>query len=275
MPHHPSPMLHIVLDLDGTLIDASLNWPSERATLDDAGDGAQSVDPEPDCVVGKDAVFVRPGAHAFLARCLDDCASVSVWSAAGEDWVHGVLDGAFGAIKGRLAFVRCGGMSRRAPTNYALDHFGMAAAGTHRTLKLLSRLWRTAVGQELGMGRHNTIIVEDTPSNCDDNYGNAIYVDSFDWLDAHAGAYEGMRVRRRCGYVEVGVGGEGGREGGRGKSVRGTCRRNTVVRMAATIAQQRWGGLGHVGRVSGFTPTPLSPPTRILISANGALRPNQ
>ena len=48
-------------------------------------------------------------------------------------------------------------------------------------LKRLSKVWKKKWAQKAAMNRHNTIIVEDTPSNCLDNYGNAIYVPAYRW----------------------------------------------------------------------------------------------
>lgn len=36
----------------------------------------------------------------------------------------------------------------------------------------------------MGFTRNNTLIIEDTPSNCSRNYGNAIYINTFDVLSS-------------------------------------------------------------------------------------------
>ena len=45
--------------------------------------------------------------------------------------------------------------------------------------KRLRKVWQSAHRRALGFTREQTIIIEDTPSNCSRNYGNALYVHSF------------------------------------------------------------------------------------------------
>lgn len=53
------------------------------------------------------------------------------------------------------------------------DHYDVIS------LKDLNKVWRSRLARDAGMSKHNTLIVEDTRENCFKNYGNAIYVRTF------------------------------------------------------------------------------------------------
>ena len=48
-----------------------------------------------------------------------------------------------------------------------------------RPIKMLRKVWRTQRLRRQGFTPATTLIVEDTPSNCVSNYGNAIYVRTY------------------------------------------------------------------------------------------------
>lgn len=49
--------------------------------------------------------------------------------------------------------------------------------------KPLRKVWRRTSFRAAGWSSHNTLILEDTPQNCVDNYGNALYIRTFDVMD--------------------------------------------------------------------------------------------
>lgn len=46
--------------------------------------------------------------------------------------------------------------------------------------KPLKKIWKCKTLRSMGFTRQTTLILEDTPENCVDNYGNAIYISSYD-----------------------------------------------------------------------------------------------
>jgi hypothetical protein len=51
--------------------------------------------------------------------------------------------------------------------------------------KPLRKVWRSKSFQKLGWNPKNTLILEDTPPNCISNYGNALYIRTYDVTEAH------------------------------------------------------------------------------------------
>lgn len=49
--------------------------------------------------------------------------------------------------------------------------------------KPLRKVWKRASYQRAGWNASNTLILEDTPQNCVDNYGNALYIRTFDAME--------------------------------------------------------------------------------------------
>lgn len=179
--------LALVLDIDGTLIDST----------------------DFDTVIHK-----RPGVDAFLDDCFSSFAAVAIWTHAGSDWARHVTQHVLIDADGRprpWAFVWSA--SRASAKRKPIEHmFDLHPARDY--IKPLLKVWRGKKRAAAGFTRDRTIIVEDTPSNCKSNYGNAIYVPTFqagDWsdntlpllslhldeLDAHVRA-QGISVR----YVE-------------------------------------------------------------------------
>lgn len=48
-------------------------------------------------------------------------------------------------------------------------------------LKRLKKIWKNPRLREKGFRPDTTLIVDDTPATCCDNYGNAIYIPSYSW----------------------------------------------------------------------------------------------
>lgn len=46
--------------------------------------------------------------------------------------------------------------------------------------KPLKKIWQSKKLREMGFTRQTTLIIEDTPENCIDNYGNAVYISPYD-----------------------------------------------------------------------------------------------
>lgn len=142
------PWIHLVLDIDGTLVGA---------------DGQ-----------------ARPHLAAFLRDCFDACASVSIWTAASEDWLNSVLANVLMPImRNTDSFKytwhgdRCSRLTPRNTIRYIQRHGEMP--DSLRTIKQLKKMWR----RDALMTRMNTLIIDDTPITYSSNYGNALPIDTY------------------------------------------------------------------------------------------------
>lgn len=145
--------MHVVLDLDGTL----------------SGD-----DEEDETVVPP----LRPHVREFMKGVFDNFESVSLFSLGGEDHVKRMaqllLPQECGVASHQWLFVKFAGATPLKSSNPFHDDSG----GDQRK-KCLTKLWRTNKCKQVNMTRRNTVMVDNTPSVCRDNRGNAIYVNTF------------------------------------------------------------------------------------------------
>jgi len=151
--------MHLVLDLDGTLIE-------EQSEYVEGEDASESDDND-------DIIRLIPHVHEFLHFCFERFQTISIWSAASEDHVN-----YYASIllpKGReWLFIKTGKHCRKVYSS----GFGGSFSGLI-VEKRLSNVWKTSRFKTAGLTRFNTIIVDDTPMVCSKNYGNAIYVKTF------------------------------------------------------------------------------------------------
>jgi len=147
--------LHIVLDIDGTLMDNGLS--------SDNHDGISC----------SRFLYFRPGLINFLDYCLKHCASVSIWTAGNEEWMSGFIKAL--PCRFREAFLFTWHIKR---CNVKYQRTGLMTTKLV-ILKRLNKVWSKKWTKKIGMTRNNTIIIEDTPSNCLNNYGNAVYVSEY------------------------------------------------------------------------------------------------
>jgi RNA polymerase II subunit A small phosphatase-like protein len=143
----------LVLDLDETLIHAS------DTRLDRAEDFR----------LFDYFIYVRPHLERFLTECAAHF-RLAVWSSASDDYVAELVQRIFPR---QLTPEFVWGRSR---CTFSLDRaqvreFGYLDPGSHYNyVKKLHKLKRK------GYRLERTLIVDDTPSKCVHNYGNAIYV---------------------------------------------------------------------------------------------------
>ena len=148
--------LALIFDIDGTLVDS---------------DAFGSV------------IIKRPGVDDLLDWCFANCAAVALWTLASHEWAEAVVDTL--RCKGRRrewAFVwsaeRATSVIPTDPNRNDVDGLGLYC-GMDRQ-KRLQKVWSGARRRAQGFVPARTLIVEDTPSNCVRNYGNAIYVPTFE-----------------------------------------------------------------------------------------------
>ena len=144
--HAPQPLPLLILDLDETLIHAvaaPLRWPH-------------------DFQVGPWLVYKRPGVDQFLTRMAPHF-QLAVWSSATGDYVDAVVTQLFGAESG-LQFQWC---RDRCTDRYDPEH------QCRYWIKDLKKTKRA------GFPLERTLMVDDTPSKLERNFGNAVYVSPF------------------------------------------------------------------------------------------------
>lgn len=163
----------IVLDLDGTLIYSYSDVEYEQHDIL----WASTNDRQPDMLCGNYKVFFRPHAKEMVIAMLEKC-DVGVFTASGKEYATMILQKLLGDVFDRLSFV----MTRDRCVVILQFEFDVACDGLKpqaKVMKPLSKIWRTHKARSSGWTRRNTIIVDDTPSSCDRNYGNAVYVSEY------------------------------------------------------------------------------------------------
>lgn len=153
VPQETHSELCLVLDIDGTLLSEAIT--GELTDL---------------------RQHLRPHLHYFLDFAFDHFRGVALWTAAGSEHLNnflaavdpqGVRPWAF-VWNGRLSFIRSCASSL---------YEGMYPR--RQPVKRLRKIWNKKCLRALGFNRHSTLIVENTPARCEDNYGNAVYVDTY------------------------------------------------------------------------------------------------
>lgn len=140
--------MNIVLDIDGTLIEASVA--SRKA----------------------EAVIYRPFYQEFIDFCFDspDISGVSIWTAGSKGWVDEVFTE---EEQTRFDFVYTG-------LNCSLERIcgGGLWNVDWRTTKPLAKIYKSEKNKLLGYKytKHNTIIIDDTATTFQQNYGNAVLI---------------------------------------------------------------------------------------------------
>ena len=155
--------LALVLDIDGTCLS------------DDA------------CPTHITKQHLRPGLQDFLDWAFGTCLAVGIWTAASGGWaetfcsVLAEADRERGEGGGRpWAFVWNGArVTLRAQTRGELGCYGGGLGSNRLVTKRLRKIWNNSGLRALGYERHCTLIVDDTPSVCSDNFGNAVYVPTY------------------------------------------------------------------------------------------------
>lgn len=126
---------------------------------------------------------VRPHFEQFVARCARAGITLAVWTAASNRYAALVTRYLFGPGCANLLFVydgsRCPGLNRPDVTSAASRN----AASFWKPLK---KVWRRADVRKKGFGRHNTLMVDDTPTNFVNNRDNGVFIPRFDHRDAKA-----------------------------------------------------------------------------------------
>jgi hypothetical protein len=193
----------LVLDIDGTLID---DCPTPLRF-----DLWRDVDWDY-LTPGGHAIKKRPGVDAFLDAAFAS-GPVALWTHAGQRWasiiVNDVLVNADGNPR-PWAFVWDGrratpvwrrGSKKKGSCSWGEGDSDWASdCYCHQSnLKRLGKVWKNKRLRGQGFTPARTLIVDDTPKNCQDNYGNAIYAPTYDAAnDASTGVADDVLPRLTC-----------------------------------------------------------------------------
>ena len=139
--------LLLILDVDETLVHASESRLSREC----------------DFLLGPYFIYERPHLRPFLAR-MHRCCDLAIWSSGGQDYVQGIVGRLFENLPFAPLFAWD---ARRCSSRFDGE------SHSKFVIKNLKKVKRR------GFSLSRTLIVEDTPSKVSLNYGNAIYVSSY------------------------------------------------------------------------------------------------
>jgi carboxy-terminal domain RNA polymerase II polypeptide A small phosphatase len=149
----------IIFDIDGTLVDT-------------AKEGTHNIN------VGYNIIMKtssRPGIKELMEYCFNNY-DVGFYTAASRDYATEILklfltDQQFQSIKFIKDNDNCSKLSLNMnDSGFSYDYF---------VYKPLHKIWKKSYARNNGWNKNNTLIIEDSPSTCIKNYGNAIYVPSY------------------------------------------------------------------------------------------------
>lgn len=145
--------MHIVLDLDGTLVSEPAYW--------------QPVENFP--------VAARPYLFEFLDFCFQNFETVSIWTAANREWFEGKYETFLAPILAVLQrsfhMVLTGEKCSFMPDPHAVECYAASMP-----VKPLRKLWAR---KTLPHNKDNTIVVDNNPWTFVANYGNGVEIRSY------------------------------------------------------------------------------------------------
>ncbi|SEC79268.1 carboxy-terminal domain RNA polymerase II polypeptide A small phosphatase [Tenacibaculum sp. MAR_2009_124] len=145
--------LLLILDIDETLIHATSN----------------KLDKEEDFSVFNYYVYQRPYLHEFIDEIRNDY-HLAIWSSASDDYVREIVNC---IIPKEINLQFVWGRSRCKPKRILdIDSYGIYDNRYQEQYNYIKPLKKV---KKLGFKLERTLIVDDTPHKCIENYGNAIY----------------------------------------------------------------------------------------------------
>lgn len=167
-----NPRKLLILDIDGTMIFAK-----EKAQLI-----YRPVEQHHHFELDEGSILVwkRPDIDEFLEWCFEHY-DIGIWSASGSEYVHSVLIHIIpDHLRSKVKFIWTSMRCTRKYQQRSLDTYAVPII-----IKRLQKLWRKKRSRSdnpnsIGSyNRRNTLIVDDTPSTYQKNYGNAIPIASY------------------------------------------------------------------------------------------------
>lgn len=163
---------NLILDLDGTLIDAQTPAGASSALILGRSAPAHVCGAN----LGHLRIYKRPGLDAFLEWCFHNFDNVGIWTLSASEWLDEVLDNVLSHFP-RHKWTLLWTAERATKLRHTSESHSMSDV---KFVKDLKKVFRNKELRRRGFTRWNTLIVEDTPGNCVRNYGNAVYVSAFD-----------------------------------------------------------------------------------------------
>ena len=142
-------MLHIVLDIDNTLITHSIDPHCKNKLIANSEiSGA----------------YYRTGLIKFLDNCFDNFASVSLWSTSIAAWVSRFVNSLPDQMHNKFLFTWAG---------------NKCTICDDIPIKSLKSMWNTNLARDIGMTEHNTVIVDDNKCVCIHNPKNHLQITAY------------------------------------------------------------------------------------------------
>jgi len=163
-PLRPRSSLCLVLDIDGTLL-------SEAARVS----GPTSM-----------RFLLRPHLDEFLEFAFQSFSGVALWTAGSRGWLEAFLNAVDPQRQRPWAFT------------WSYERVSMQCVGTSvdsntpvfQYVKRLRKIWQNKGLRAKGFSPHTTLIVDNNPSVCIPNYGNAIYIKTYGDYDPEHDRYD-------------------------------------------------------------------------------------
>jgi hypothetical protein len=151
--------LHLVLDIDGTLVSEI-----DKATSDKLGDTVSES-------ILDEIVLPRPHLKHFLQTCFEHCHKVSIWTAASPEWFNYIYRKHLKPITEELKVE----FDKVYTDGHCTQIYDMTY-NTTVTIKKLKKLWKRS---DSTYTKHNTLIIDDSPYTYMKNHGNAMGIKKY------------------------------------------------------------------------------------------------
>ena len=164
----------IILDIDGTLIDAHFVREDGHCDCKIILDLPKPIVID---VFGKEYhIFKRPGLEEFLDYCKDNFEHVALWTNGMKEWLDIFIEK---VLKNKYNFLFAYWLDhQKLPKPEDLKKPEFKSIFDNMMVKDLRRVYSEF--SSLGVSKHNTLIIEDDDRNCKRNENNCIIVSRYD-----------------------------------------------------------------------------------------------
>lgn len=151
-PLNPKSPLCLVLDIDGTLLSES-----------------ESIS------VHTMRSMLRPCVHEFLDFAFASFSAVAIWTAGSSEWLRAFLEAVDPDGERSWAFT----WSFERISWLKVDSGRNDGSTVMQHVKRLQKIWKNNDLRAKGFSPHTTLLVDNNPSVCLTNYGNAVYIKTY------------------------------------------------------------------------------------------------
>jgi hypothetical protein len=142
--------LCLVLDIDGTMLSESI------------------------CSAKFMRSMLRPHLDEFLDFAFAAFSGVAIWTAGSREWLDAFIEAVDPAGRRPWAFTWS---AER--ISWVREVVADGSEPVHAHIKRLSKIWQKKALRAKGFTAHTTLIVDNNPAVCCENYGNAIYIKTY------------------------------------------------------------------------------------------------